>query len=54
MYLSATTVINNCVGETPAYNGWSLCTIDSQDIDTEKFIIKFNNDAQGSIGSILW
>ena len=52
--LPATTVINNCVGETPAYNGWSLVTMDNQDTGSEVFKIIFSNDAQCSIGSILW
>ena len=52
--LSATTVINNCVGETPAYNGWSLVTMDNQDTGSEVFKIIFSNEAQCSIGSILW
>ena len=52
--LSASTVINDCIGEVPAYNGWSLSTINSLDTDVERFTIKFNNSAECSIGSILW
>jgi len=52
--LSASNVINDCVGQVPAYNGWSLSTINSLDTDVERFRVRFNSEGQSSIGSILW
>ena len=51
--LSGTTIINNCIGESPEYNGWSLSTIASGSDGGEK-TITFNQEQPNKIGSILY
>ena len=50
--LISTNVVNNCVNGLPQYNGWSLCTIDSNDVDIMN--VSFSNSGVCNIGTILW
>ena len=51
--LSLTTKANDCFGNVPSFDGWSLATLDTAQMN-DKIDINFINGNECNIGTILW
>tara|TARA_R110002020_G_scaffold172221_2_gene362475 strand:- start:156 stop:1160 length:1005 start_codon:yes stop_codon:yes gene_type:complete len=51
--VSTTTIVNDCLNNTPSYNGWSLSSLNMEGIDRKKIIFDSTTE-QIRVGSILY